>query len=127
MSLSSRVPSFFCWSSNASTWLTLSRPSSTSASAMRSPKVLTGGMGLAEKLADVLDQLGRGRQVPEQAVGGGFGQFFGGLLVEGIGGGHKDGLAHPVKREDAPALAQFTVKTPRQVHVHVIMVQREKR
>ena len=78
---------------------------------MRSPNVLTGGMGLAEGFAEVLDQFGGRHQIPQQAVGGGLGQFLGGLLVERIGRGHQDRLAHAVERQHAPALAGSSRET----------------
>src|SRR4051812_40337609 len=99
MSLSRRVPSFFCCASKSSTCLVFSRPSSTSASAIRSPNVLTGGMCefLSENLAQVFYQLDRRHDVPEQPILSRLGQFFGRGLIKGIGGRHENTLAHAIK------------------------------
>src|SRR5882757_2704682 len=110
-SLTSRAPSFFCCSSSSSTWLAPSRPSSTSASAMRSPNDFTLAMILTERFADICEQFLRRCQIPHQPVGRGGGDFLGGLLVEGIGGGHQDRLAHPVKGRHTPTAADVRRKT----------------
>src|SRR5215470_16071221 len=57
---------------------------------------------------------------------GGFRQFLGGLLVERIGGGHENGLAHAVERKHAPSPADFGRKSPRQFNVDIVLFQREK-
>src|ERR1700690_3017636 len=103
MSLMRREPSFFCCSSRASICSTDNRPSSTSASAMPSPNDLTLAMILAEGFAEVKDQVGGRRQIPQQPVLGRSRQILHRLLVEGIGGGHEDGFAHAVEGQDAPA------------------------
>jgi len=88
--------------SKSSTWPALSRPSSTSASAIRSPNVFTGGgMRLPENLADVFDQFSRRDKIPQQPVGGGGRQFFCRLLIEWVGRGHENRFAHAIERQDA--------------------------
>src|SRR5882762_8944942 len=128
MSLSRRVPSFFCCSSSSSTCRALSKPSSTSASAMRSPNVFTGGMGLvqSEGFADVLYELAGRDQIPQEAVGRRLRQFLGGLLVEWIGGCHQNAFAHPVKGQQTPALAGLGRKAPGQVQINFIVLQGQK-
>src|SRR5258706_6478809 len=127
-SLTSRAPSFFCCSSSSSTWLAPSRPSSTSASAMRSPNDFTLAMMiLSERLADVCEQILRWRQIPHQPVGRGGGDFLGGLLVEGIGGGHQNRLAHPVKGRPTPTAADVGREPAHQVNVHIVFCQRHVR
>src|SRR5207302_6714334 len=126
ISLSRRVPSFFCRSSSSSTCLVESRPSSTSASAMRSPKLLMGGIklpGSAESLADDFHQFRRRTNIPQQPVLGRVFKVPHGLLVERISRGDKDQFAHAVERQDAPALANFAWETPRQFDVNVIFVE----
>src|SRR5690348_4014332 len=125
INLTSRVPPFFCSSSSVSTCWEVNKPSSTRASAMRSPNDLTLAMSLTESFADILHQFGRRRQVPEQPVGGGFGQFLRRLLVERICGGHQNSLAHPVERQQAPATTGGHRESPRQFHVHLIFIQRQ--
>src|SRR5664279_3144437 len=99
MSLTRRAPCFFCCSSSSSTWLTPSKPSSTSASAMRSPNDFILAMVLAEGFAEVDQQVGRRHQIPDQPVRGGLRQFLHHLLVEWVRRRHQDGLAHPVERQ----------------------------
>src|SRR5262249_45824173 len=125
-SLIKRVPSFFCCSISSSTCLGDNKPSSTRASAIRSPNDLTGGMRLTEGFADVFDEVVGRHQEPEQPVGGGFGQFLGGLLVEWICRGHHHRFAHPVEGQHAPASACFGREAPRQIQVEVITIKRKK-
>src|SRR5438445_6151636 len=127
INLNSRVPSFFCCCSKSSTWPALSRPSSTSASAIRSPHAFTGGgMRLPENLADVFDQFSRRDKIPQQPVGGGGRQFFCRLLIEWVGRGHENRFAHAIERQDAPALADGRGETPGQIHIHVVLIQWQK-
>src|SRR6185369_438211 len=125
ISLTRRVPSFFCCSSSSSTWTGFNRPSSTRASAMRSPNDLTLAMGLTENLAQQDDQFERRHQVPQQPLRRHFRQFLCRLLVERIGGRHQDRLAHAVKRGNAPATAQFRRKTAQQFQVRLILLERQ--
>src|ERR1043166_1546678 len=125
MSLSRRVPSFFCCSSNCSTWRAVGRPSSTRASAIRSPNVFTGGM-LTENFAQIFYEVRRWDQIPKQPIWGSLSQLLRGLLIEWIGRRDKDRLAHPVERQDAPALASIRRETPRELHVNVVGVERNE-
>src|SRR2546428_2224233 len=126
--LSRRVPSRFCCSINSSTCLRKSSPSSTSASAIRSPKVLIGGIAqdLAESFSEHLGYFGWRGKIPEQPLLGGFFQFHDGLAVEGVGGGYQDRFAQPVKGHHAPTLTALYGKGPSQLHVQVIFVQGQK-
>src|SRR5438067_2454604 len=126
MSLRRRVPSLFCCSSSSSTWRLLSRPSSTSASAIRSPKGFIGGIRSTESFAEVLDEFSRGDQIPQQTVTGGARQFFGRLSIEGIGGRDENGFAHAIEGQDAPTLANRSGKAARQVHVNIVIVEGQK-
>src|SRR6185436_18579652 len=127
MILRRRVPSFFCNSRSSSTCLTKRRPSSTSASAIRSPKVLMAAIGcqiaLADDFAQELDQIGGRGQIPEQALLGGFLQFKGCLAIERVGGGDEDRLAHAIKRKDAPTLAGLGREGAGQFDVDVVFVE----
>src|SRR5664280_410177 len=127
MSLMRRAPSFFCCSSSSTTCPSDNRPSSTRASAMRSPNDLTLAMALSECFSEVGDQVSRRRQIPQQSVRGGFRQILHRLLIEGIGGGHQNGFAHAVKGHNAPAPANLRRKTAQQIYVHVVFVQRQIR
>src|SRR3974390_3501259 len=125
INLTSRVPPFFCSSSSHSTCWEVNKPSSTRASAMRSPNDLTLAMSLTEGFADVLHQFPGCCQIPEQAVGGGFRQFFGRLLVERICRRHQNALAHPVEGQQTPAAANGHGKSTRQFDVQLILFERQ--
>src|SRR5208282_1497762 len=112
MSLTRRAPCFFCCSSSSSTWPAFSNPSSTSASAMRSPNDFIVAMALTEGLAEVGQQISGRRQIPDQPVRGGPGQLLDRLLIERIRGRDQDRLAHPVKRQHTPALTDARGKSP---------------
>src|SRR5438477_584177 len=105
MILSRRVPSRFCCSINSSTCLRKSNPSSTSASAIRSPNVLIGGItdSLAENLAQGFDDVSGWGQIPEQALLGRFFHLLDSLGVERIGGSNQNRFAQSIKRQDTPA------------------------
>src|SRR5437667_1211005 len=128
ISLSRRVPSFFWRSSSSSTCLVESRPSSTSASAMRSPKLLMGGIKLrsAESLPDDFHQFRRRTNIPQQPVLRRVFKVPNSLLVERISCGDKEQFAHAFERQDAPALTNLARETPRQIDVNVIFVERQK-
>src|SRR5437868_1929677 len=130
MILSRRVPSRFCCSINSSTCLRKSRPSSTSASAIRSPKVLIGGIReqkiLPESLANACDNIGGGRQVPKQALLGGRFHFEGGLAIEGVGRGDEDRFAQPVERQHTPALASLNWEGATQFEIEVVFFERQE-
>src|SRR5664280_1206130 len=127
MSLMRRAPPLFCCSSSSSICPADNKPSSTSASAMRSPNDLTLAMALTERGAEVGDQVGGRRQIPQQPVRGGFSQILHCLLIKRIGGCHQNGFAHPVERQHTPAAANFRRKAARQVNVHIVLFQRQKR
>src|SRR5215207_9884401 len=101
-SLRRRVPSFFCCASNSVTCSAVRRPSSTSASAMRSPNVFTGGISAVHLLQN-FRELDRRHQIEnEAAFGGGF-HLAHNLFVVGIAGGDHHGLAELVERQHRPA------------------------
>src|ERR1017187_10956330 len=127
MSLMRRAPPFFGCPSSPPSSPADNKPSSTIASAMRSPNDLTLAMALAERAAEVGDQVGGWRQIPQQPVRGGFSQILHCLLIKRIGGCHQNGFAHPVERQHAPAAASFRRKATRQVNVHIVLFQRQKR
>src|SRR6185369_7031483 len=121
-----RVPSFFCCSSNS--WITgaVTRPSSMRASAIRSPNVLTGGMGgLPESFTDVFDEFDRCGQIPQQTLAAGGRQLLGRLLVEWVGGYDQHGVAHPIDGEHKPALANCRWKRTRKVDVDIVLLERQ--
>src|SRR6266700_278060 len=126
MILSRRVPSRFCTSISSSTCLRKSRPSSTRASAMRSPKVLIGGIELAESLFQRFHDFGRRGQVPEQTLFGGLLQVDGGRAVERVGSGDHDRFAQAIKRKHTPALAGFHRKSAGKLDIQIVLIERQK-
>src|SRR5438477_2952550 len=125
MSLSTRVPSFFWSSSNSLTCRVVNMPSSTRASAIRSPKLLTGGMGLAENFTDGSNQLLRWNHVPDQMTFGEFFKLVSRLFIERISGCNQNGFAHPVERQNTPPLTNLLRKSPGQFDIDVIFVDEQ--
>src|SRR5690349_19152961 len=120
INFSKRVPSRFCWSRSSETCCALSSPSSINASAMRSPKDLTGGIGLPEDSAQGFQEFRWGGKVPDQAVAGKALEFLDRVPVVRIGRGDQDGFAHAIEGQDAPTLTQVARKSPGQFDVHLI-------
>src|SRR4051794_6543475 len=104
INFSRRVPSFFCCSRSSSTCLVVRSPSSTNASAMRSPRVFTGGIGSTKNFAQPAHEFVRRRQIPEESAAGKTLEFQGGLLIKGVCRRDQDGFAHPIKRQETPAM-----------------------